>query len=698
MSESFNIGVDVGGTFTDIVLQLSDGCIVQAKAPSTPGDEAQGVIDAIAAVAERSGHAAADVLCKTRVINFGTTVATNAMLQSRGVPVGMITTRGFRDIVELRRGWKEVMFDIKLPPPPVIVPRRWRLGVAERIGADGAVVIPLDEQQVRDAARRLRAAHVRSIAICFLFGFVNPAHERRAKEIVREEYGDADVFLSSEVVPKIREYERFSTTVVTAYLSPLLKTYLRRLTDRLAAGGFRGELFVMQSNGGSVSPETAGESGCAALLSGPAAGVVAAARMGRVCAADRIIGVDMGGTSYDVSVIRDGAPETRQGEWFNRHFVGLPMLGIHTIGAGGGSIAWIDPGGALRAGPQSAGARPGPACYGQGGTEATVTDAFLCLGYLNPAYFLGGRMALFPEKAREAVMRKIAGPLGMDMDEAAVGILRIVNNNMSNAIRYVSVARGLDPRDFALMSFGGAGSVTAGTQARDLGIKRLLVPRAASVFCALGELWADLRVSQIVPLRCMADDVDLRRLEPELEARARPYLDEFRALPGVSETRTDLSAELHYVGQSHEIATPIVHNGSGISHGAWRATLERFHEKHQDLYAFQLRHRPIEILSVGQDVIGVRPWSIRKLTRGDGNEDAAVKERRRVCFEADGRAKWTETPIFDGARLKPDARIRGPAVIEEVDTTIVLQPGDDAVLNEYDVFDIAIAGAVSGHA
>ena len=685
-----NLGIDVGGTFTDIVLQFPDSRLVRAKVMSTPGKEANGVMDAIRAVAEKAELPVGELLSQTLVINFGTTVATNAMLQNKGVKIGMITTKGMRDVVELRRGWKEAMFDIKFPPPTPLVPRRWRLCAAERIAADGSIVQPLDRDAVREHARRFREADINSIAICFLSSFTNPIHERQARDIVLAEHPNADIYLSSEVLPKIREYERFSTTLVNASLSPLLTKYLRLLTEELSSNGFRGELFVMQSNGGSVAPKIAERSGCATLLSGPAAGVVAAARIGSVCGADSVIGVDMGGTSYDVSLIRAGVPEMRQGEWFNRHFVGLPMLGIHTIGAGGGSIAWIDSGGALRVGPQSAGAAPGPACYGKGGTHATVTDAFICLGYLNPKYFLGGRMALDPERAREALRLCVADPMGMTINEAAVGILRIVNNNMANAIRYVSVARGVDPRDFALMSFGGAGSVTACTQARDLGIERLLVPRSASVLCALGELWADLRVSQILPRRGLASDVDTEKLASDLDDMASAYRKQFTSLPGVSETRTERFVDFRYVGQTHEIAVPVVNGGTGISQSAWNETIEAFHRQHQDLYAFQLKHRPMEMLSVSQDVVGVRPWSMQPKQTLDGGRGGALKGKREVCFEQDGRAEWITTPVYDGSRIAQGEELVGPGVIEETDTTILLRPGDRAVLNQFDVFDISV--------
>jgi N-methylhydantoinase A len=696
---TFKIGLDVGGTFTDVVVE-SQGRLQQGKAPSTPGRESEGVMDALRLMARERGVPLDEFLRCTTVINFGTTVATNAMLQMKGVPVGMITTRGFRDVVELRRGWKEVMFDLKLPPPKALAPRRWRFGVTERMGADGAVVTPLAEDEVREAARKLRAAGLRSVAVCFLSSHANGAHERRARELVLAEHPEAEVYLSADVLPKIREYERFSTTVVNAYLSPLLKTYLARLADELAASGFAGQLYVMQSNGGTVAPDVAGAMGCAALLSGPAAGVVAANRIGELCGAASVIGVDMGGTSYDVSLVHRGTPSTRYGGWFNRHWVGLPMLNIHTIGAGGGSIAWIDSGGALRVGPQSAGARPGPACYGLGGTEAAVTDAFLCLGHLDPDYFLGGRMRLDRRAAEKAVADKVGRALGMDVTEAAFSILRIVNNNMSNAIRYVTVARGLDPRDFVLMSFGGAGSVTATQQARDLGIRRVLVPRTASVFCALGELWADLRVSQILPRRALAAELDPAALARELDAMAQPYVERFRALDGVAGVRTDRYAELHYLGQTHELPTPIPQGNGSISAADWAAMCERYHALHKEHYAFEQRHKPIELLSVAQDVVGVRPWSppaAAPLAGADAR--AARKGTRRAWFARSAldveRPSFHDTPVYEGGRLEPGNEIAGPAIIEEVDTTIVLQPGDRLRVTPHRIYDITVPGGAA---
>jgi N-methylhydantoinase A len=688
----YKVGIDVGGTFTDIVVQDEAGMLEQGKVPSVPGNESQAVIAALTLMAERAGEPLRTFLEQVAVINFGTTVATNAMLQHRGVPTAMITTKGFRDILELRRGYKEVLFDIRLEAPQPIVSRRWRLVAAERIGVEGEIIDPLDEEDVRAAARQIREGGIKAVAVCFLNSYINPAHERRAGEILATECPGVDIHLSSSVLPKVREFERFSTTVVNAFLSPLLRHYFDRLMAGLRDNGFRNQLLVMQSNGGTAEPGQAGRLGAAALLSGPAGGVAAAVRIGEVCGARNVIGVDMGGTSYDVSLIRDSAPETRSDFWVSRHFVGLPLLAIHTIGAGGGSIAWVDSGGALRVGPQSAGARPGPACYGIGGQDATVTDAFLYLGYLNAGFFLGGRMKIDPALSADAIRRNVAEPFGMSLDEAAFSIFRIINNNLSNGIRYISVADGHDPRDFALMSFGGAGSVTVGIQARDLGIGRVLVPRAASVFCALGELLADLRVSQIHACGGGMDSIDAPGLAADLEALAAPVRKEMAGVDGVAEVRLERSAEMRYVGQVHELATPMPDDADMAA--SLQATVSAFHALHKQRYAFDMPHRPVEMITVRQDLVGKRHWEVpRSQTTNDPDSSQAIKARRKVCFPRGQGFAWLDTPIFDGSRLRPGQKLVGPAIIEEVDTTIAIQPGDTVLLNAYQVYDIKISDA-----
>ncbi|WP_269758730.1 hydantoinase/oxoprolinase family protein [Variovorax sp. E3] len=648
-------------------------------------------MNALRLMAEGQGLGVREILARTAAINFGTTVATNAMLQNKGVPTAMLTTKGFRDVVELRRGYKEVLFDLQLAPPEELVTRRWRLSICERVGPAGQVILPLAEEEVREAARKMSDEGIQSVAVCYLNSFLNPAHELRTAEILREEMPEIDVFVSSQVLPKIREFERFSTTVVNAAMSPLLRTYLERLMLQLRENGFRNELLVMQSNGGNTAPDQAGRMGCAFLLSGPAGGVAAMSRVGTACGYPNVIGVDMGGTSYDVSLVRNATPETRTETWFNRQFVGIPMLAIHTIGAGGGSIAWVDAGGALRMGPQSAGARPGPACYGAGGTSATSSDAFLYLGYVNPDYFLGGRMKLHRDLSAEAIRKNVAEPLGMGVDEAAYSMLRIINNNMSNGIRYVSVAEGHDPRDFALMSFGGAGSITVGTQARDLGIRKVLVPRTASVFCALGELLADLRRPQLLPVSGRLEELDADKLVAQLDQLAESASSDLGKLPGVQGVVVERFAELRYAGQVHELATPMP-VGPGSPAAILAQTVESFHDLHKQRYAFSNPGAPIEILAVRQDVIGARGATVSKSReKAEGPAEAAIKQRRKVCFDAGGdRFEWIDTPIYDAAKLHPGHHFAGPAVIEATDTTIVLQPQDMCRINEYDVFEIDI--------
>jgi N-methylhydantoinase A len=693
----FRVGLDVGGTFTDIVVTASagdgrpDARPYHGKTPSTPGEESVAVLDAIRLGAEHFGVPLARFLAGTEVINFGTTVVTNAMLQHKGVPTGMITTRGFRDVLDLRRGYKESLFDIRLAPPLPVVRRRHRVGVSERMGPDGRVVVPLAEDEVAAAVDRLRAQGIVSYAVCFLQAHVNPLHERRAAEIVQARDPEAFVTCSSDVLKQVREFERFSTTAVNAFLSPVLHDYMERLTGELRRHGFGGRLLVMQSSGGTVQPEFAGRFGVGALLSGPAGGVVAAGELGRACGTPDVIGVDMGGTSYDVSLIRGATPEMRTDAWIARYRVALPMLDIHTIGAGGGSIAWVDAGGALRVGPQSAGARPGPACYGQGGRHATVTDANLVLGYLSPDYFLGGRIPLDRKAAEAAIEREVAVPLGLGLTDAAVGISRIVNNNMANGIRYVSVQRGHDPRDFALMAFGGAAAIHAPVQARDLGIRTILVPKAAAVLCAVGELLADLRVSSMTPYFRPADDADPDEMTGLFRAMAE------RDRP-VAETRDVLRvehrcyAELRYAGQVHELSIPIPGEGGQVTAGAWKATLALFHETHERLYTFRLPELPVEILTLRQDLVGVRP---KRLETADADAtDAAdrhVKARRPVSFPVPaGGYQFVETPVYDGGALRPGHRVAGPAVIEETQTTVVLYPGDVGVLNRLGVYVIRV--------
>jgi N-methylhydantoinase A len=688
----FRIGIDVGGTFTDYVAFRGEHESVSGKTRSTPGRESDAVIDALRRVADAFGTGTQELLADTEVINFGTTVATNAMLEHKGARVGMLTTEGFRDVIDLRRGYKESLTDIRLAAPPPIVRRRHRAGVPERVGPDGTVLVPLDEDATRAAIARLADAGIRSFAVCLLQAQANPVHERRCAELIAEHDPGAHVSLSTSVLNQIGEFERFSTTLINAYLSPVLRDYMARLLDELSAGGFSGQLLVMQSNGGTGAARDMGRNGAGALLSGPAGGVVAASALGAAAGHPDVIGVDMGGTSYDLSLVRGGRPELRTDAWAARYRVALPILDIHTIGAGGGSIAWIDPGGALRVGPQSAGATPGPACYAAGGELPTVTDANLVLGYLSADNFLGGEMTIDRARAEAAIERHVAEPLGMGVVEAAVGIARIVNSNMSNGIRYVSVARGHDPRDFALLAFGGAAATHAPVQARDLGIRTILVPRAAGVLSAYGTLLSDLKLSTSAPCLGLAADADLEEVGGIFRG-LREGNEELVRAGDVHAVEQRLFADFRYVGQVHELTVPVAGSDGRVTPEAWAQAIAAFHEAHEQLYTFRLTHKPVELITLRLDLIGLRPkLSWRWDAAAGGTGEPLPKARREAWLpDAGGTYAPCDTPVYDGPRIRPGQGLTGPAVIEEDNTTIVLHAGDRARLDDRGIYTIDVA-------
>lgn len=678
-TSQWSLGIDVGGTFTDIVLSGRDGSLHSTKTPSTP-DQSDGVLNGIAKVAGQIGATAESLLADCGIIVHGTTVATNALLEYRGAKVGLITTEGFRDELEFRRSYKESTFNPRLKAPHAICPRRLRIGVPERVTHDGTVLVPLDEDAVRRAVTFLLAEGCEAITVCFLFSFVAPDHERRVGEIIREMAPDLYVSLSCDVLPEIREYERVSTTVVNSYVGPAIQSYVSHLDDKLRARGFTGELFIMQSNGGMLTAAETGRKAVGTLLSGPAGGVTAAGWVGQLAGYRDLMVVDMGGTSYDVSVIQDLNPATTTESWLARYRIALPMLDIHTVGAGGGSIAWIDDGGALRVGPESAGSLPGPACYGRGGTRPTVTDANLVLGLLNPDFFLGGEMKLDAAAAERALTEHIAEPLGMPVLDAAQAVSEIVNSNMANASHLVTTRRGLDPRDFALVAAGGAGALHAGRQAELLGISSVIVPAAGPVFCALGDTVANLKVSGSRTYLARLADLDLgdlnRRFEEiETEARGR--------LAGQSVTDDfDLrrSLDLRYEGEVHEVVVPLRTRTRRITALNLEATIRSFHDLHETLFAHKDPDQPVELLTIRVDVLGLRePPRMKGMEFGDEDPASALKERRRIVY-ADGAH---ETNVYDGARLHAGHFITGPAAIESWGTTIIVCPGQEALIDAY---------------
>src|SRR5262245_5394288 len=483
---SFRIGVDVGGTFTDFILAGPDRGIELLKVPTTLDDQSRGVMNGIEVLAARHGLDTRAFLARTDLLVHGTTTADNTMIEMNGAKTGLLTTQGHRDEIDIRRGYKEDIWDPSFPPPVPIARRRHRFGIPERLDFRGDMVTPLDEGAVREAVRRLRRQGIESIAVCFLLSFLHPAHEQRVREIVGEEHPDARVSLSHEVMPTAPEFERTSTTLVDAYVGPKLSRYLERLERSLGSGGYQRDLLIMQSNGGIMTADQLAKRAVAALGSGPTGGVIGACAGAARSGVSDFVAIDMGGTSYEACLVRGGQPAIRSfWNWQHRYLVGLPMIEMHSIGAGGGSIATVQAG-ALRVGPESAKADPGPICYGRGGTRPTVTDANLVLGYINPEALCGGEFKLAQAGVREAILEHVGKPLGLGVVEAAHGIFRIVNANMNNAIRRVSSEAGHDPRDFHMVVYGGNGPIHAPVQADELGIRKLLVPKTSPAFSALG--------------------------------------------------------------------------------------------------------------------------------------------------------------------------------------------------------------------
>ena len=516
----YRIGIDVGGTFTDFVAIDDSAKATLAKVPSTPADPSVGVLDGLQLLADTLDVQLAALLADTERIVHGTTVATNALLEHKGAKVGLLTTEGHRDVIEMREGLKDDRYNLRLPPPEQLVPRRLRLGVRERMRADGRIETPLDEASLKRAIAVLSRERVEAVAVCYLHAWRDPSHERTTREAVERGMPGVYVSLSSEVLPQIKEFERVSTTVVNAYVGPALSSYLERLERRLAEAGYNGPTLIIQSHGGVAPIDESSRLAAGAVLSGPAGGIAGSVYAARLLGAGNLIPFDMGGTSTDISLIVDGQPSLAASRRIAGHVIALGSLDINSIGAGGGSIARVDPGGILHVGPESAGAVPGPACYGNGGSAATVTDANLVLGYLDPESFLGGRRKL-DRRAAEAAVDDIAAALGIDRVSAARGIHRVVNTTMAEGVRLVSVRRGVDPRRFALLAFGGASGLHATDIARQLGLERVVVPRVAAVLSAWGMLATDLRFeiarSHIGDTRAL-DGGTLKRLFAEMEA------------------------------------------------------------------------------------------------------------------------------------------------------------------------------------
>ncbi len=638
------LGVDVGGTFTDLVA-LSEGGVTTAKVPSTPRDQSVGVMNAVGA----SG-VEADAL---DALAHGMTVATNALLERRGAQTALVTTEGFRDVLEIARQNRPSLYDLAQDRPPTLVPRELRFTLKERMGPEGEIE-PLDEAGLEEVISAIERAEVEAVAVCLLFAFMHPEHERRIGEALREALPGVHVSLSSEVLPEFREYERFSTTAADAYLAPKLAAYLKNLAGKVEDAGMPTPL-IMQSAGGVVGIEDAVDDAAAFTLSGPAGGVVGAAYVGDLSGYRDVLTFDMGGTSTDVAPVIGGEVQTTTETVIAGVPIRVPMVDVHTVSAGGGSVAWADAGGALRVGPHSAGAEPGPAGYDKGGEEPAVTDANLFLGYLADRAELGGEVVLrreLSEKALEGLGKKI----GLDALESALGILRVADAEMTRALRVISVERGLDPREFALLAFGGAGGMHACRLAEELGIRTVLVPRAGGVLSALGLAISDLRRDYVSPYLANLADVNVRELKETFEGM------EGVAAKDLDGPRYTRRADLRYRGQSFEL-TVEAQRPLEVD-----KLEECFHAAHEQRYGYRMEDEPVELVNLR--LIATVPVDKPELKETQPKGEAEVG-RRRSNFDGE----WQEVPVLDRERMGRGSEVEGPAIVEFKESTCVVSPG-----------------------
>ncbi|MCS7240017.1 MAG: hydantoinase/oxoprolinase family protein [Candidatus Bipolaricaulota bacterium] len=650
------VGVDIGGTFTDLVT-FEKGQIRVMKLP-TSRPPSSAVLQGLMRLRPQE---------PARIVH-GTTIATNALLEGKWAKTALLTTAGFRDVLEIGRQHRPKLYDLFCDRPEPLVPREWRLEVPERLDYQGKVLRPLDEQAVRNMARRLKG-NVDSVAVVFLFSFVNPGHERRTREILVEEGLAIPITLSSEVLPEVREFERTSTTVMTAALRPIVEKYLLELEAALGAEQVGTRLLIMQSNGGVAGPKEAARAAATLLLSGPAGGVIGARFVASQAGFKNFITFDMGGTSTDVSLVLNGdILYTTEKEIAGRP-VRLPMVDVHTVGAGGGSIAWIDEGGVLQVGPKSAGADPGPACYGRGGQEPTVTDAHLCLGHLPAARPIGGLPSLSTKHAQQAIWR-VGKKLGLELEKTAFGILEVVEATMERAIRVISVERGYEPTDFALVAFGGAGPLHAASLARKLGIPLVFVPAYAGVLSALGLVTADLvhtYVRSLVTPLTMITVAKLNAILKDMRGDAERLLMEEGVSPQACEYRG--SADLRYRGQGFELNLPLPTRP--LVEEDIPDLVRRFHDLHAQRYGFANFNAEIELVSLRLTAIGhTEKPALPKISPGPSFSHA-LKERRPVWFPEVG---WEKTPVYVRSALPAGAEFFGPAVVEGLESTVIIPP------------------------
>lgn len=663
----YMIGVDVGGTFTDFsVFNLETGELFHYKDSSTPGDPSRAIVKGVKDVLEIKKAQAQDVV----YLAHGTTVGTNALIEKKGARVGLITTEGFKDLMEIGNQKRPSLYDLQAQKPVPLIPSGCNIGVRERIRYDGSVYTPLDEENVRQAVRQLKQYGVQAIAVCTLFSFINPAHENRIKEIIAEEYPEVYTTISSELAPEFREYSRMSTTVLNSYLGPVMKKYVNNFQTSVREMGIQAEPYITQSNGSIISIKETIDCPIKCAVSGPSAGVVAASFIGRQCNADRIITFDMGGTSADISLIENFTPQVSNEREVEGYPARIPMINIITIGAGGGSIAQIDEGGALKVGPKSAGAVPGPACYGRGGTQPVVTDANIVLGKLNQKRILGGRMEVYLDLAHEALDRCICEKSGLSRAQAANGIITVVNSNMVRAVRSVSVEKGYDVREFSLMAFGGAGPLHACEVAKELGIRQVIIPPHPGTLCSLGLLLADTKFDMS---RTLILEGKVENLPKFNEQFADMIHQGSEALDreGVTKERRcfEFAVDMRYQRQNFEISIPVP-TGEMTEQDLRRAIAD-FHAEHKRSYGYCNEQAPVQFVSYRASAIGIidKPEMTEQPLCPAAPAPVPL-ETRSVLFQ--GESEYRPTPVYRRESFIPGQSIAGPCICEQMDTTLVV--------------------------
>ena len=675
MRTHYRLGIDAGGTFTDFVLADKSGNIKIYKTPSTPDDPTKAIEDGLKIISEDLEINPSDIISQSDLCINGTTVGLNALIQHKGSPVGLICTEGHEDSIEIRLGHKEdgYRYDPDYPPAVMLSPRFLRKGIRERILSNGKVKISINEDDVREACKIFVDEGVNSIAISFIWSVLNPSHEIIAEKIVREMMPNAFITVGSRLYPQIREYTRTSTAVTNAYLSPTLKSYVSAINEYFISLGGENNVRYFQSNGGLATGEVMTDRSVYAINSGPASAPIAGLSIANPFKYKNVITVDMGGTSFDITLTKGGSTNLNKNVDFLRYRIGVPMIHVETLGAGGGSIAWIDEMGLLQVGPQSAGANPGPACYSKGGEKPTVSDANLVLGYLNPDGLIGGKLPLNYENAFNSIEKNIAKPLGMEVEKAAYGIFTIVNSNMVNGIRRVTVERGYDPRDFVLVAGGGATGAHITALAKEMGIDTVIVSKLSSGLCAYGQIISDVKYNYMATIPTRLDSIKaaekINKTFKEIESKGIEHLNK----DGFEEKKinTYRSLEMRYVGQIHECTVNI--DFFEITEETLQNIKEAFHNRHEELYTYSEKDSPVELVNIESTIYGRidRPNYSELENKGQIND--ALKISRNLIFSEKGNV--LKTPVYDGNKLSPGNLIDGPAVVEEDTTTLVIESG-----------------------